>query len=60
MLILTYVAEIWKELTFTAMIGQIWALPFLVWITVAYTASADKWLVFAMITLLVAYPSGMC
>ena len=32
MLALTYVAEIWGELTLTAAFGQIWALPFLVYI----------------------------
>ncbi len=58
MLALTYVAEIWKELTLTALIGQIWTLPFLVWLYIVDTTTAGKWLVFAMVSLLLAYPNG--
>ncbi len=58
MMILTYVAEIWKELTLTAMIGQIWALPFLVYLYVVDTSLANRWVVFAMTTLLLSFPDG--
>ena len=58
MLLLTYVAEVWNELTLTSMVGQVWALPFLVYFYVADTSQANKWLVFALTTLLLAYPSA--
>jgi hypothetical protein len=56
MLALTYSAEIYKELTFHAMTGQIWVLPFLTWLVVANLATANKWVVWAIITLLLSYP----
>jgi hypothetical protein len=55
---LTYVAEVWGELTLTAMIGQIWALPFLVWLYVSQSATTSKWLVFGMVTALLMYPNA--
>ncbi len=58
MLILTYVAEIWKERTFTALIGQVWTLPFLAWLYVVDITTANKWLVFGMVSLLLSYPNG--
>ncbi|OAA67117.1 major facilitator superfamily transporter [Niveomyces insectorum RCEF 264] len=58
MLALTYVSEIWNELTLTSMIGQIWALPFLVWFYITDTTATNRWLVFAMTTMLLAYPSA--
>ncbi|KIH92620.1 hypothetical protein SPBR_02601 [Sporothrix brasiliensis 5110] len=58
MMILTYVAEIWNELTLTAMIGQIWAVPFLVYFYVVDTATVSKWVVFTLTTLLLAYPNA--
>ncbi|KAF2474920.1 MFS general substrate transporter [Lindgomyces ingoldianus] len=58
MLGVTYSAEIHKELTFHSMLGQIWAIPFLVWLVVADVAKANKWIVWAVITLLLGYPSA--
>ena len=58
MLILTYVAEIWKELTFTAMIGQVWALPFLIYLTVANTGNLNRWVLWIVTTLLLSYPNA--
>ncbi|CAI6341945.1 unnamed protein product [Periconia digitata] len=43
LLALTYSAEIFGELTFHAMLGQIWVIPFLIWLTVAEVAGANKW-----------------
>src|SRR5208337_4230 len=45
MLALTYVAEIWDELTLTSMIGQIWILPFIIYLNVVNANKADKWIV---------------
>lgn len=58
MLALTYVAEIWGELTLTAMIGQLWALPFLVFIYAKDITKINKWSAFGVMSLLLSYPSG--
>ncbi|KAF2658344.1 MFS general substrate transporter [Lophiostoma macrostomum CBS 122681] len=58
MLALSYSAEIFKEQTFHAMIGQLWFIPFLVWLSVANVAAANKWVVWLIITLLLCYPSA--
>jgi hypothetical protein len=59
MLALTYFAEIFGELTFTSMFGQIWALPFLVYIYKVDITKINKWSAFAIMSLLLSYPSGM-
>lgn len=58
MLAITYLGEIVKELTFVAMSGQIWALPFLILLTVVDTGSLNRWVLYTVITLLLAYPNG--
>ncbi|KAF2015814.1 phthalate transporter [Aaosphaeria arxii CBS 175.79] len=58
MLSLTYSAEIFKELTFHSMTGQIWVIPFLIWLVVGNVAKANKWVVWAVITLLLSYPTA--
>ncbi|KAJ9142919.1 MFS general substrate transporter [Pleurostoma richardsiae] len=58
MLLLTYVAEIWGELTLTSMIGQIWALPFLIYLNVVNTAHVNRWIIFAVTSLLLSYPNS--
>ncbi|KAI1207852.1 MFS general substrate transporter [Annulohypoxylon truncatum] len=58
MLALTYTAEILKELTFVALIGQIWILPFLIYLNVADTATASRWVIWTVTTLLLAYPNA--
>lgn len=55
---LTYLAEIWGELTLTSMIGQIWALPFVVYIYAVDITKIDKWLAWGIMTLLLSYPSA--
>lgn len=57
MLALSYSSEIFKEQTLHSMTAQIWAIPFLVWLVVANVAKANKWIVWAVITLLLSYPS---
>ncbi|PSN64875.1 MFS general substrate transporter [Corynespora cassiicola Philippines] len=57
MLSLTYSAEINKELTFHALTGTIWMLPFLIWLVAADVASANRWVVWAVISLLLSFPS---
>jgi hypothetical protein len=57
MMVITYLAEIVGELTFVSLSGQIWALPFLIYLTVANTGSVSRWVIYAVTTLLLAYPS---
>ncbi|KAF1996007.1 MFS general substrate transporter [Amniculicola lignicola CBS 123094] len=58
MLLLTYSAEIFQELTLHAGVGQIWAIPFLVYLYVSDAAHANRWVVWTVITLLLSYPSS--
>ena len=58
MLCLTYAAEIFGELTFIAMIGQIWALPAIVLINVIDINKVNKWVAWGVMTILLSYPSG--
>jgi hypothetical protein len=58
MLALTYVAEIWNELTLTALIGQIWTLPFITYLNVVNINKVNKWLVWTIISLLLSYPNA--
>ncbi|PKK54984.1 hypothetical protein CI102_364 [Trichoderma harzianum] len=58
MLALTYLAEAWSELTLTALIGQIWLLPFLIYLNVVNTTEVNKWVFWVVVTLLLAYPNA--
>ncbi|OAQ60591.1 MFS transporter [Pochonia chlamydosporia 170] len=58
MLGLTYLSEFLGELSLVAMLGQIWVLPFLIYMNVVNTALVNKWVVFSIFTLLLAYPNA--
>jgi hypothetical protein len=58
MLTLTYLAEIWGELTLTSMLGQIWLLPFLIYFNVVNVTNVNRWVVWAVTSLLLSYPSA--
>ncbi|KAI1080333.1 MFS general substrate transporter [Whalleya microplaca] len=58
MLANTYAAEIFGELTLISMVGQIWILPFLIYLNVADTANASRWTIWIITTLLLGYPSA--
>ncbi|EHK17223.1 uncharacterized protein TRIVIDRAFT_80526 [Trichoderma virens Gv29-8] len=58
MLALTYLAEAWGELTLTSLIGQIWVLPFLIYLNVVNTQLVNKWVFWVVVTLLLAYPNA--
>lgn len=58
MLSLTYAAEVFGELTLTSMLGQIWILPFLIYLNVADTANTSRWVIWTVTTLLLSYPNG--
>ncbi|OTB00801.1 hypothetical protein M426DRAFT_267186 [Hypoxylon sp. CI-4A] len=58
MLANTYAAEIFGNLTLISMVGQWWILPFLIYLNVADTASASRWVIWTVTTLLLAYPNA--
>ncbi|KAI7914307.1 hypothetical protein M0657_009553 [Pyricularia oryzae] len=58
MLGVTYIAEIWGNLTFSAMIGQLWALPLLAYMAVTNLGAVNKWVVWTVTTLLLSYPNA--
>ncbi|KAJ3519412.1 hypothetical protein NM208_g14136 [Fusarium decemcellulare] len=58
MLLLTYSAEYFKNLTAMSVIGQIWVLPCLIWFNVADTQAANRWSIFAVTTVLLGYPNA--
>lgn len=57
-LILTYAAEVTGQLTLTAAIGQLWAIPFLVYIYIVDISAVNKWTVWIVMTLLLSFPNG--
>jgi hypothetical protein len=59
MVAMTYGAEVWGELTLTSMSGQIWMLPFLIYLNIVNTQKVNKWIIWAVISLLLSYPNGM-
>lgn len=58
MLGLTYAGEVFGELTFTALIGQIWALPFLIFINIVDINGINKWAAWGIMTALLCYPNA--
>lgn len=56
MFLLAAFSEWSGQLTLAAVIPQIWALPFLIWLEVAYTSSSNKWVVYAVMTLFLSQP----
>ncbi|KAF7593207.1 hypothetical protein BBP40_011837 [Aspergillus hancockii] len=58
MLILTYTSEIIGELTSTAMVGQFWALPFVVYLYAVDINSINRWVAWFIMTLFLSYPSA--
>jgi hypothetical protein len=59
MMAVTYAAEIFGELTLFSLTGQIWALPFLIYLNVVDITHVNKWIIWTVTTLLLSYPSGM-
>jgi hypothetical protein len=60
MLFITYLAEVTGQLTWVSILGQIYTLPFVVYLYVVDTTTANKWVVWAIVTLLLGFPNGMC
>ncbi|KAM7213181.1 MFS general substrate transporter [Rhypophila decipiens] len=57
MLAITYAAEIFGELTFVALLGQIWTLPFMIYLNAVDTTLVNRWILWAVTTLLLSYPN---
>ncbi|KXH65659.1 phthalate transporter [Colletotrichum salicis] len=57
MLAITYLGEVIGELTFVSMSGQVWALPFLIYLNVVDTSGVNRWVLYTVITLLLMYPN---
>ncbi|KAF2470754.1 MFS general substrate transporter [Lindgomyces ingoldianus] len=57
MLGLTRLSERTKKLSFTAMLSQLWALPFLLAIYALDPSRTNKWVMWAVLTLLLSYPN---
>ncbi|KAM0276957.1 hypothetical protein ACHAQH_006242 [Verticillium albo-atrum] len=57
MLSITYIGEIFKELSYVSMIGQVWALPLLIFLNVVNTDEINRWLFYFVIILLLMYPN---
>ncbi|KAK2054347.1 phthalate transporter [Colletotrichum caudatum] len=58
MLAITYLGEVVGELTFVSMSGQVWALPFLIYLNVVNISEVNRWVLYAVITVLLMYPNG--
>ncbi|CAI0653399.1 unnamed protein product [Colletotrichum noveboracense] len=58
MLAITYLAEVLQELTFIAMSGQFWTLPFLIYLNVVDTTEVNRWVLYTVISLLLIYPNA--
>ncbi|KAK2031340.1 phthalate transporter [Colletotrichum zoysiae] len=58
MLAITYLDEVLGELTFVSMSGQVWALPFLIYLNVVNISEVNRWVLYAVITVLLMYPNG--
>ncbi|KAM0716315.1 hypothetical protein Q7P37_007760 [Cladosporium fusiforme] len=58
LLLLTYLSEKWNERSFTAMSAQLYRLPFLIVLYVVDINSINRWVAFAVLTLLLGTPSA--
>ncbi|PKS05021.1 hypothetical protein jhhlp_008387 [Lomentospora prolificans] len=54
---ITHISELYNERSLVSIISQLWALVFLVWLYATDTSEANPWLVWLILTLLIAYPS---
>ncbi|OJJ31263.1 hypothetical protein ASPWEDRAFT_187178 [Aspergillus wentii DTO 134E9] len=58
MLGLTYLSEVWGNLTLTSVIGQIWALPLLIYLNTVDLTATNRWSAWVVMTLLLCYPNA--
>lgn len=58
MLALAYSAEVFGQLTWHALAGQIWAIPFLIYLNVVDISHVGRWVLWGVITVLIGYPNA--
>jgi hypothetical protein len=58
LLVFTKFAGWTGRLAFNGIIAQVWALPLLITLYSINTTTEHKWIVFAIVTLLLGYPSN--
>lgn len=58
MLSLTYLSEVLGELSLVSLFGQIWTLPFVVYLYMVDVNTANRWAVWVVMTLLLGFPNG--
>jgi hypothetical protein len=58
MLGITYLAEMVGQLTLVAGMAQLWPLPFLIYLNAVDTSKVNRWVIYAVTTLLLSYPNG--
>ncbi|CAI4212329.1 unnamed protein product [Parascedosporium putredinis] len=56
MMAILWIAERKKQILLFGTVPQIWSLPFLIWLRVAYKPGEERWTTWAILTLLVAKP----
>ncbi|KAL2158875.1 hypothetical protein VTH06DRAFT_4067 [Thermothelomyces fergusii] len=57
MVLIAYLSEAISQLTLVASLGQLWALPFLIYLNAVDTAKVGRWVIYVVITLLLCYPN---
>lgn len=60
LLAITYLSEKWNERSLTALSTQIYRLPFLIVLYVVDINSINRWVAFAVLTLLLGAPTRKC
>ncbi|KAJ9294450.1 hypothetical protein DTO217A2_9178 [Paecilomyces variotii] len=58
MLSLTYFAEVVKSLTWVSLFPQVWVLPLFIYINVVDLTQINKWTAWAVLTIILGYPSS--
>ncbi|KAK4227418.1 major facilitator superfamily domain-containing protein [Podospora fimiseda] len=57
MVAVAYLAEIFHNLTLLSVSAQVWILPFLIYLNAVDTSQVSRWVIFAVITVLLSYPN---
>lgn len=57
-LALTYLSEIFRERSLMSMTSQVWLLPFIIVLNTIDITQINRWVAWAILTLLLGYPYG--
>ncbi|KAF4501222.1 nicotinamide mononucleotide permease [Fusarium agapanthi] len=58
LLLVSYLAEKWNERSLLGLAVQIWKLPFMIYLYVVDMSTVNRWVSFAVLTLLLGSPTG--